>query len=377
MARKPQAKKPRRRQRSKPRAFVMAPFDAHKRRELNRRGEMYEDLRRMASALTRKGAGEINFQQVLEKMGLGQRKRYGFLFNTLKLPELFPDRRFGEFARILHAFTATSDPLASRRAKIESLQLIRQLKSLGFKMHIQDPGEADREMFVRAARKAGASVVQVPSRMKIPGTGTFWARDQYVKLGNEKVRPKTDPHHLLENVITGNQHFFGEGGTMVQIGPKTFAIHKRKLKDPRLKQYEKKGYVFHPMPDSFLFDQPLSDLFGFRIFTINDHIDFVMGGIPERSIVGVDPRYYAESRMSFHFMEQNYGTKLVTVPIEEADRHPASFLPLGGGRALVDSGAPGFIEALREAGAKPIPTVVPLDNLLQLKGSLHCLFNEH
>ena len=75
-------------------------------------------------------------------------------------------------------------------------------------------------------------------------------------------------------------------------------------------------------------------------------------------------------------IRDNLGLKIVTVPDEEADRHPANFLPLGNNKVLVDSGAPKFIEKLREAGVEVIPTVVPLNAMLVNKGGLHCLFNE-
>ena len=68
---------------------------------------------------------------------------------------------------------------------------------------------------------------------------------------------------------------------------------------------------------------------------------------------------------------------MITVPKEEAKRHPQNFLPLGGNRVLVDGGAPRFIDKLRRAGADAIPTATPLNALLDLKGGLHCLFNEH
>ena len=140
--------------------------------------------------------------------------------------------------------------------------------------------------------------------------------------------------------------------------------------------YARKGFAFHPLPHGEFFDKVSTDLLGRKIFWRHSHIDLVVGAIPEKRILAVDPHYYQSNRAGIDRMVTAVRSKLVLVPEQEAERHPACFLPLGGGKVLVDSGAPKFIAELRKAGAKVIPTAVPLDHLMELKGGLHCLFNE-
>lgn len=181
----------------------------------------------------------------------------------------------------------------------------------------------------------------------------------------------------LASLLFGPSHFFGEGGSIVQVGPKEFAAAEHLKQDPRLEAYERRGYKFHMMPNGAVFDGVFSDLFGMKVYSTTSHLDLSLGGIPEKRIVAISPHYYNDHKMSAKLMQKNLGVTLVEVPEAEADRHPQNFLPLGRGRVLVDGGSPRFIHQLKNAGIEAIPTEVPLNALIDLKGGLHCLFNEH
>lgn len=318
---------------------------------------------------------------VLAKAGLAEHKGYGTLIDIESLPLMahaMPE--MAPFIGFMVRAHSVGNPAENRMAQREALAVVKQLRELGHSVHVQDFGRRGQEAFTRMAVRHGAERVQMPRGMGFEHDlissiqpGHTWARDQYVTIGGRKERPVSNP---LLMMMTGDSGMFGEGGQVVQVGPREFAINENLKEDPRVEEYERKGYTFHPMPRGGSYDRPMSDLFETPIYTKQSHLDFNLGGIPERRIVAVDPHYYSDHKLSVQMLRDNLGLKLVEVPKEEARRHPANFLPLGGGRVLVDSGAPKFIEKLRAAGAEVVPTKVPLDYLMSQKGGLHCLFNE-
>ena len=288
-----------------------------------------------------------------------------------------------ELSKTLIFLYSIADPKKVAKANEEILSLVRQLHSLGHEVRIKDFGDGHHRDFIRLAVKAGAlrqpaDALEAKDHSRMSDfleehfPSKTWARDYHVKIDGKLEKPGD----VLDN-DADQDSVFGEGGAMVQVGPKEWLVAKHIMGGgSRVKKYEQRGHVFFPMPDSLLFDKTLSELFDSPVYFRVPHIDLSLGGIPERKVVAVCPNYYSEHKLSVQFMEQKLGVTTVEVPKEEADRNPANFLPLGSGRVLVDSGAPKFIQRLKEAGIEAIPTVVPLDSLLVNKGGLHCLFNE-
>ena len=361
-----------------PRRFIMAPLHVESRREINSKRPAYEELKKIMHGWVRHSYGGVGFFDFLERHRISRKTSYGVVIDTDVIAENVYHPVLGELCQTLYSAYAAENPNATRAAQRESLILVKQLTSLGFGVGIQNSTKREQEVFVRTALNAGAKRIGVnTSKVELPGElkkfvfGTTWARDQYVKIGGRKETPKVDLVSLLE----GKR--FGEGGSMVQIGPKEFAIEEKLIRDPRVAVYTKKGFRFQLMPKGAIFDQPLSDLFGTKVYTTAPHLDMTIGAIPDRKIVATDPHYFRENKLVIEQLRRNFGVSIVEVPESEADRCPQNFLPLGKGRVLVDSGAQNFIHKLQNAGATVIPTEVPLNALLSIKGGLHCLFNEH
>ncbi len=357
---------------SKPKTFVMSPFRIESKGEIKRKRPLYEELKKMARKAMAIKHGKAGLPEVLQVLGVATKRPYGLVLDVVQLPLMATDPVVGPFFRTLFNFYRAGNPAASRAAHLESIQLVKQLRGLGFKVAIQHTREKERKSFVRAAQRAGAvKIRENPDALK--GLGTTWARDQWIKIAGKREKPKTD----MRSMLFGPEHHFGEGGSMIQVGPKEFAVIESLSQDPRLRHYSRLGYRFQLLPQATVFDRPLTDFFGTKIYTMTPHIDVAIGGIPEKKIAAVDPNYFGDHKPSIQSMQRNLGVKLVFVPKAEADRHPANFLPLGQGRVLVDSGAPKFIQELKKAGIETIPTAVPLNALASMKGGLHCLFNEY
>jgi len=367
------------------RVFVTAPFRVTHKAIIRRNAKDFSLLRERMREVGRVRYGNVGFPELMSIMGFGTIKRHGLILDPEALVPLLTaptsrDPATEAFRHIANTFNV-GDSEKNRQAQVESLKIIKQLHSLGYPIKIQDSRLQEHRGYINAAERAGA--VKVPSTLVesplqkhvreniLPRM--IWARDQWVKMGKKKITiGKSDASLLRDN------HIFGEGGTAVPIGPREFAIAQNVYDaDPRIPKLEREGYKFHPMPDGEVYDVIMSDLFGHKIYTTNNHIDFVLGGVPEKKVVAIDPRYLKEHRLAIDLMKRNMGIRgVVEVPEEEADRHPACFLPLGNGKVMIDKGAPKFIKRMREAGVRVIPTAVPLNSLLSLKGGLHCLFNE-
>ncbi len=357
------------------RTFVIAPFQVESKRRIIGTQASYEEVKRVARQATRIKPGKVGFAEFLQASGVAEKRRYGLVLNIEKIISLSTAPRVGQLFRTLLQYYSSANPAFTRVAQLESLAVIKQLRGLGFRVKIQDSGERKRAVFVRAAQKAGAIRIKAPHGIRsfklLPGT--VWARDQWVKIGGKKEKPKTD----IASLLFTEGHFLGEGGSMVQVGPREFAIAESIVRDPRLANYERAGYKFQVMPYGAFFDRALTDYFGTRIYTIAKHLDLLIGGIPEKRVAAIDLHYYNEHRESIEQMQRRFGTKIIVVPETEADRHPQNFLPLGQGKVLVDSGAPSLAHMLKNAGLEAIPTAVPLNALLYNRGGLHCLFNEY
>ena len=359
------------------RGFLIAPFPVQSRREIKRGRESYRWILEHLTPkfIEHRGPQGEDFSESICKTGVGKRRAHGLLLNYPKLVQRVPEPEI--YSRMFSA----CDPEVARAAEREILATIKQLHSIGHGVSVMGSNERSQRIFIRAAMRHGAKSVEAKPLdhwdsdidMQAVLPSMRWARDEYVRIGTKKERPNRDIRHVL---TVPEPHYFGEGGKMIQIGPKDFAIHKSIAGDPRIGKYESMGFRFFPLPEAFVYDRNLSELMGTKIYLTHGHIDLVLGGVPERRVVAVDPRYYKEHKMSLQLLERNAGVRLVEVPEEEADRHPACFLPLGRGRVLVDRGAPKFIKRLRKAGATVVPTTVPLDSLLAFRGGLHCLFNE-
>ncbi len=318
----------------------------------------------------------------LTQEGILSARRFGHVFDEVKMvsdPHALSDPLQRFFIQLNHV----SHPQDQHRSHVESLQLIRQLISLGFRVSTPQTEDPRHAVFLRAAQRAGAKIEPMDAdekrneraRREAIGDvypGMIWARDEHVKIAGKTEKPRNS----ISDMISGQTHLFGEGGAMVQIAPKVWAVSQYILNDPRVKKYEKQGHQFIAVPDGFHYDRTMSLLLRTPIYNQTPHIDFNLGAIPEKRVLAVCPHYRSEHRLTVDLLEKNFKMNVVEVPKEEADRHPQNFLPLGNGRVLVDAGAPRFIEALQKAGVHAIPTAVPLDTLLVSKGGLHCLFNE-
>ncbi len=365
------------------RVFLLVPFITDSRRQIREKLKSYNEVKSRIGAANGALRAVGGVGRIFEGLGIARRTRFGTILDITNLPPLPSGSPVGQFLHIVFKLYQAVDPTENRKAHLESLKLVQQLTNLGHEVRIHDLGDARHRVFIRAAVRAGAKKhladaedVREHSQMRTVLEGVFagltWARDRHVRIEGRLEKPIS----VLASMASGKEHFFGEGGSIVQVGPKEWVVAKVVLQDPRIETYKEKGHQFYAMPDGIQYDKTLSDLLDASIYNSTPHIDFNIGGIPEKRIVAVCPRYLSEHRLSVQLMAEKLGVKIVEVPKEEADRHPASFLPLGNGRVLVDSGAPKFIERLREAGVDVVPTMVPLDSLLVNKGGLHCLFNE-
>ncbi len=369
------------------RSFVTMPFrsvpehvlrDAH--REFRReRNAMNERVRKLAPG---------GLAAELERHGVGARRDYGLLVDMEGLAGRALRSGHTPVSRTMLELFNLAEPKPTVGAMREVLAAIGQLTSMGHKVNVQDLGKAEHIEYLSKAREAGAGVR--PADAEVVGDSltkgkesAWWARDQYTKIGDAKERPSVElapkrPLTRIEMLMGASppSTLFGEGGMMVQVGPKEFAVSELVTRDPRVKDYEKKGWSFHPMPFGIHPLRTMSDMLDMKIYNRTSHIDFNLGGIPELKVLAVCPRYYKENGEAVDALATRFGLRKVMVPAEEADRHPANFLPLGGGKVLVDSGSPKFIKRLEKAGVTVVPTAAPLDNLPALKGGIRCMFNE-
>lgn len=341
--------------------------------------------------------GNAGVPEMLSLMGVAEIKPQGLIVNHLDFLGPKTEPTLALLLETMFPIFNCQNPHHFQKAHQESLVIVRQLIELGHLVKVQDPGVANREPFIQAAESRGAQRTPCPSNQHLQNN-TIWARDQWVKIGKKKEyvenpdeligdmnailaqasrRGGDFPKETLMNRLASfKSSFFGEGGSMVPVAPKGFAIAAEINQDPRTEVYEGKGYQFQTMPRGAMYDLAASALLDTRVYTITNHVDLLIGALPERKIVAIDPYYYKNRRLSVDLLVNNFDLTPIFVPETEADRHPANFLPLGRGRVLVDSGAPEFIQMLSEAGATVIPTGVPLDYLMGLKGALRCLFNE-
>ncbi len=360
--------------------FVIAPFNLESKAQNLKKQRLYGSFKQyLKTGMSRFPPG-VTMPRLLETMGIAERRKYGTVIDLDALTTIAYHPAGDEAFKYLYSMQTMVDPKRVRDSHREALKVVHQLISMGHEVHVQDSGKPSQAGFVRMSRRMGAKVETVPRHvvedrdvMAEIQPSMVWARDQYLKIGGKKERPRSDMESLM---YAPESHFFGEGGQIVQVGPKQYAISELLTEDPRVREYERKGYDFHPMPIGHMHELVLSDVMGAKMYTTNSHIDMVLGGVPEKGVVAVDPHYLADHRLSIEMMRDKYKLKVVEVPKEEADRHPANFLPLGDGRVLVDSGAPKFIKRLEDAGVEVVPTKAPIDSLIVSKGGLHCMFNE-
>jgi hypothetical protein len=362
----------------RPRSFIMAPFRPEPKSAINEKSSSFVKMKRLLMRDLGRSGGHQQFFKSLVVTRIASTKKHGIVIDMNTVASNLHHPLLGPICTAIFQLYQVQNPVLNRAAQLESLKIVKQLKGLGFRVGIQNSKEKPQSIFVRAATRQGAVKVKanpneiiLPEKLKQLKVGFTWARDQWVKIGGKRERPAADLLSLFEGKT------FGEGGNSVQVGPKEFLIAEEVADDPRIEKYQRKGYKFQFVPNGHVFDPVLSDILKRKIYTSAQHIDFSVGGIPDKKILAVDPRYLNEHKLGIQMIQQNFGLKVVEVPEEEADRHPANFLPLGNGKVLVDSGAPKFIERLRTAGAIVIPTAVPLNHILSNKGGLHCLFNEH
>ncbi|HZX20505.1 MAG TPA: hypothetical protein VFF13_05820 [archaeon] len=359
----------------KRRFFVVTPFTVQKRARLNESQRQFESLKRISRQNLESGATRRMLSE-LEKIGVVSYRDPGYVIDSAKLDECMLSvegkknigRHFDkrqEFALdYISRGLLTINPALVRTAMLESLKVINQMAKFGYDIRVQSFGDSQTVQFVRSALRAGSKEHKIdPSTFLSRATTTVpWARDQHTIINENIVYPK-------------HPSVFGEGGTMVQVAPQEFLVSQGMKNDPVLKKYERQGITFHFFPDVPFFERALSELLGVDCYLLQNHIDYMVGAVPEKSVIAVDETYYNTNKTAFRKIKGK-GFKFVFVPREEARRHPANFLPLGNGKALVDSGTPKFIKKLSDAGVEVIPTVIPIDTMLVLRGGLRCFINE-
>jgi hypothetical protein len=362
--------------------FFIAPFHMESGSQISRKAEIYEDTRRRMAEFNRKTAGEGGMPVLLRQYGIGEGRKFGTIVSVERLMDAFMRDPTDSTTNFLWGLMQASDPREVLKSHKEALALVKQLHDLGHDVFVQDHDDPARAKFVSAARMAGADVIEPTEREQsereerslLSGlySGFAWARDQHVKIDDSYERPIKD----FLSLARGVQHMFGEGGGMLQVAPKGWLVLNHVLSDPRVLKYAKNGHDFHPMPNGLQYDTTFSQMFGTPFYNSVPHLDFNLGAVPEKKVLAVCPHYYSENEKAVDLAVRHFGLTKVMVPEEEASRHPAGFLPLGNGAALVDSGAPKFIARLRKAGVKVVPTALPLDSMIVNKATLHCLFNE-
>lgn len=250
----------------------------------------------------------------------------------------------------------------------ETLDLIRQLRELGHGVTVQYDS-AESQSFRDECAAWGVRFL----RAQHTYGRAFWARDQYVKIAGRRERPSPIVHGFRQ----GPYQNFGEGGAMVEIAPRAYAVHETLMLDPRIRGYQKQGYEFFPLASSLCFSPTWTQALGRPTYWEQSHID--MGGItavPKKKILVANPWYFRDHRDSVKHLSERFNLRTVVVDPSEATRHPENFLLLDPTTALVDAGAPVFIEQLRAQGVAVVPTTQPLDYLGHAAGKIRCLFNE-
>lgn len=363
--------------------FVIAPLTEYGKPENPKKTDDYARMREHF----RKVSSGKGFDAMFELIGLGHRDGRTLVFDVLNFHQKMaqaPPFAAPLFETFWSLFNVV-DPSTKSAFFEEVFAVIRQVVELGHEVKVHYvPGDRDAMPFVEAVGKLGVKPEIKPlsaaerlfAQLKQFGVvapqGSTWARDRWVKIDGKKEettvtmgpggRPDIRP--------------FGEGGTMLSIDKKAFVAAEEVFKDPRVDFYRRRGFEFYAMPHGLMFEPAMTDLMGRRVCSTHNHVDLFFGAEPTKRVWGADPFYYKKNWGPMDRMALVRGATIVEVPEEEADRHPACLLPLGDGRALVDAGAPGFIERLRGAGLEVVPTAKPLNHFIHNKAGLHCLFNE-
>ena len=170
------------------------------------------------------------------------------------------------------------------------------------------------------------------------------------------------------------ENALGEGGKTLPLSEKSVLANIGLRNHPGIKELEKQGFKFYFVNDGEYYSGSLSLLLKRKTFQVHEHVDLFVG--VSGNVMLVDYDFYRQNQSILKQAARENGLKIVYVPEEEAELHPANFLPLSPGRVLVERRAIKTIQTLESNGLKVIPTVVDLRGNRLGGGGLRCIFNE-
>ena len=284
------------------------------------------------------------------------------------------------FDRVYSIADALKPQRSHNRANLERLSLIRQLRSLGFRVatprYVLHPNNILRRAEIpnrETARKfskysrvfsAKAPYFETPSGSLL-APASFWARDLWKKMDGKRV---------YQFSARDKPNAFGEGGESVDISDKAIIANVELKNNPTTAKFQAKGVKFYFVNSGEEFDRSLSSALKRAVYSTNSHPDLFLGIVGKVMLVNND--FFRQNRDTLKQAIRENGLKPVFTPEDEVHLHPANFLVLSQNRILVDRAARKTIALLRDQGVEVIPTKVSLDACRLSGGSVRCLVNE-
>ncbi|MDP2974302.1 MAG: hypothetical protein Q8N60_04580 [Candidatus Diapherotrites archaeon] len=274
------------------------------------------------------------------------------------------------------------------RINAERIALIGQLMKLGYRVAVPKYAEAHNEkLFSRLpagvrvfnakpplsgiVKIAGANVPEMDSSAR-------WVRDLWQKT----------PYGRVKRFSGAIENAFGEGARSLFL-PNNVVIANETLKGNRIvEEFKKRGTKFYFVKSVKKVEGRFMQLqIGIangnrqqsrprqtKIISENYHIDQFLGAVG--NVLLVDSRLYLQNFPAVRGAAKSAGLKILFVPREERNLHPANFLVLEPTKVMVDKDAKKTIALLRQNGVEVIPTAVPLRGNRKSEGGVHCIVNE-
>jgi len=254
------------------------------------------------------------------------------------------------------------------RVSAERIAVIKKLNSLGFKIAVPKYLFTDQKLVDRVPKynkvfKARSGKIGTINGVEVIAPSALWTRDLWIKHNNKRFK-------------VGSNMFdaFGEGGQVVLVGERHMIASENLRSSHTVRKLASEGIVFHFVKDGWQEIHNLSKIVGKPIFRNIDHPDLFVGRAG--GVLLVDPLFFKENSGILSSVSRQLGTKILTVPIEEASIYPANFLVLGENTIMIDKDAKRTIELLKQNGVNVIPTPVSLRANRASGGGVRCFVNE-